>query len=233
MKIIFQPFAEEETPLLKPYPAIQNLPDWYKKMSPFINGKKEEFYTDGTKNLTVKRCNPVGDALGAGYFLVLENSIAVKPNEAGIPNLVWHRGGKNFVSEHSQMQIDNDLIPEGFSPQPFKFKNDWSIQTPRGYSVLVTHPLNRNAEPFLTLSGVVETDTYHNTIQLPFLLHKDFEGVIESGTPIAQLIPFKRETWKSELKKYSREFLEETKADFGRNIHRYYKRFHWKRKEYK
>jgi hypothetical protein len=30
-------------------------------------------------------------------------------------------------------------------------------------------------------------------------LQSDWEGIVEAGTPIAQVIPFKRESWKSEL----------------------------------
>lgn len=233
MEIKFRPFTDKKEILLKPYPAVQNLPEWYKKLSPYIEGDKEQNNPDGTKNITIKRCNPVGDALGAGYFLILENTIQVQKNITGVPAIVWQRGGPQYVSEHSKEQIDLALIPEGFSEQPFKFKNDWSIETPKGYSVLITHPLNRNAEPFLTLSGIVDTDTYHNSIQLPFLIRKDFEGFIESGTPIAQVIPFKRDNWKAKFFDHNPEFVETEKASFYRSLHRHYKRFHWKRKEFK
>lgn len=231
MKITFRQFQPNRIPILKPVPAIQQLPEWYKKMSPYTEDKKPKFYPNGNKNLTVKRCNPVGDALGSGYFLLLENAISVEPGEP--PVLTWHRGGEDFISTHGKNQIQSDLIPKDFSEQPFKFVNDWSIQTPRGYSVLITHPLNRNAEPFLTLSGVVDTDSYHNSIQLPFLIRKDWEGIIEAGTPIAQVIPFKRESWASSFPKYSQEFYQEKQAEFHRVMNRFYKRFHWKRKEYK
>lgn len=233
MKIIFKPFREDNEPLIKPIPAIESLPNWYKKMSPFTDGKKEKYFPDGQKNLTLKRCNPLGDALGAGYFLVLENDLAINMDASGVPEIVWKRGGKDFVSTHAQMQISSDLIPKGFGPQPFKFKNDWSIQTPKGYSILITHPLNRNAEPFLTLSGVVDTDTYQNSIQLPFLIRQDFDGIIEAGTPIAQVIPFKRESWQASFQKYSKDFYDNVKAEFDRVWVRPYKTLYWKRKEYK
>lgn len=234
MIIKFQPFTQEKQPQLKPIPAIQSLPDWYKKLTPYVGEQKEKYSADGTKNITIKRCNPFGDALGAGYFLVLENSLSVtKPLSGDLPSITWHRGGEKFITTHSKEQVSANLIPKGFSSQPFKFKNDWSIETPKGYSVLITHPLNRNAEPFLTLSGIVETDTYHNSIQLPFLIREDFEGIIEAGTPIAQVIPFKRQSWKANFLEHSKDFFEEKEAELWRVLHRYYKRFHWKRKEWK
>lgn len=233
MEIQFRKFTAIDLPLLKPVPAISALPQWYKEMSPFTEGKKPKFFIGGGKNVTVKRCNPFGDAISAGYFLLLENSIYVEASDAGVPRIIWHRGGEKFISEHSQSQISADIAPEGFSIQPFKFQNDWSIQTPKGYSVLVTHPMNRNNEVFLTLSGVVDTDTFHQAIQLPFLIRKDFTGVIEAGTPIAQVFPFKRENWKSKMLNHDSNFYAEKYADFLRIMNRYYKRFHWNRKEYK
>lgn len=233
MKIKFQPYTETDVSLLKPSPAVKILPDWYKKLSPYTEGDKPKFFADGGKNITIKRCNPVGDAFGLGYFLILENDISVTPKEEGNPELVWHRGGNSFVSTHGKIQIDEAIVPKGFSDQPFKFKNDWSIQTPKGYSVLITHPLNKNAEPFFTLSGVVDTDTYHTSIQLPFLVRNDFEGIIEAGTPIAQVVPFKRESWNSEILKFDEGFYSEKEAAIHRTMSRFYKRFHWKRKEYK
>lgn len=232
-KIKFQSFSINDEPVLKPFPAIQQLPEWYKKLAPYTQGKKQKYFSTGQSNLTIKRCNPVGDALASGYFIVLENDLSVTPHESGTPELIWFRGGNQFITEHSKAQISPDIIPQGFSGQPFKFHNAWSIQTPKGYSVMITHPLNRHGEPFLTLAGVVDTDTYHNPIQFPFLIREDFEGIIEAGTPIAQVIPFKRESWKMEFLEHSKEFIIETQAAFSRTMNRYYKRFHWKRKEYK
>lgn len=233
MDIKFQQFTAIKTPTLKPIPAVSSLPQWYKNLSPFTDGKREKFYPDGTKNITIKRCNPVGDSLSAGYFLVLENSIAVEKTNSDVPKITWHRGGNEFITQHHKNQIHSDLIPKGYSPQAFKFKNDWSIQTPNGYSVLITHPMNRYSEPFLTLSGIVDTDTFHQAVQLPFFIRSDFEGLIEAGTPIAQVIPFKRESWKAKFLEHSKEFFEEKESEFHRSMHRFYKRFHWKRKEYK
>jgi hypothetical protein len=234
MRIKFQKNTVEDISLLAPIPAIKSLPEWYKKMSPVIEGhKKQKYYSDKSVNITIKRCNPVGDALSAGYFLLLETDIAVQRNDPDLPLMTWHKGGDNFVAMHGKPQISKDLVPDGFDDQPYKFRNDWSIQTPRGYSVLITHPLNRNAEPFLTLSGIVDTDTHHVSVNLPFLIRNDFEGIIEAGTPIAQVIPFKRENWTSVFLKHSRKDFEYRIDVMARTLHRYYKRFHWKRKEYK
>jgi len=234
MNINFIPFHKSENnSLIKPIPSLKNLPDWYKAKSPFTDGSKRDYaFPNGTRNVTVKWCNPFGDALGSGYFILLENDIQVRQID-GEENFVWTRGGDGFVGEHGKEQISPELIPEGFSHNPWKFKNFWGIQTPPGYSTLFTHPMNRFEFPFLTLSGVVDTDDYHQPVNFPFVIRKGFEGIIESGTPIAQVIPFKRDSWKANFETYSQDRLDEIQTPFRRVISRTYKRGYWKKKEYK
>jgi len=53
--------------------------------------------------------------------------------------------------------------------------------------------------PFQIFTGVVDTDAYDQAVNFPFgLKDPEFEGLIPAGTPIAQVIPFKRTSWKSE-----------------------------------
>jgi hypothetical protein len=46
------------------------------------------------------------------------------------------------------------------------------------------------------LPGVVDTDNLLTEINPPFRMKNGWTGVIPAGTPIAQIIPFKRENWK-------------------------------------
>jgi hypothetical protein len=47
------------------------------------------------------------------------------------------------------------------------------------------------------LPGVVDTDEYIAPVNFPFVLNDiNFEGLIPAGTPMAQVIPFKRDSWK-------------------------------------
>jgi hypothetical protein len=82
-----------------------------------------------------------------------------------------------------------------------KWMNAWSIKTPPGYSCLFTQPFHRNSV-FTILDGVVDTDTYTAPVHFPFTFNDwGFEGLIPAGTPIAQVIPFKRESWEMEIGK--------------------------------
>lgn len=234
MKINFIPTIDNsDNKLLPPIPAVRNLPDWYKAKKPLIgDAKQHQAYSDGTINVSIKWCNPFGDALGAGYFILLENDVQVKQVN-GTQDFVWFRGGNSFIGSHSKEQISPELIPEGYSQDPWKFLNFWGIKTPPGYSTLFTHPLNRTELPFLTLSGVVDTDDYNLPVNFPFVIRKDFEGIIEAGTPIAQVIPFRRETWKAEVEEFNKEKIDNLNGKFFRKIFRPYKLGYWKRKEWK
>lgn len=234
MKINFIPTIDNsDNKLLAPIPAVQNLPDWYKAKKPLIDGTKEhQAFPNSTKNVSIKWCNPFGDALGSGYFMLLENDVQVRQiNDT--QEFVWFRGGDGFISSHSRQQISPELIPEGYSQDPWKFNNFWGIQTPPGYSTLFTHPMNRTELPFLTLSGVVDTDDYNQPVNFPFIIKNDFEGIIEAGTPIAQVIPFRRENWQAEIEDYNPKKVAGINAKFNRKIFRPYKLGYWKRKEYK
>jgi hypothetical protein len=49
---------------------------------------------------------------------------------------------------------------------------------------------------FTILPGIVDTDEYYAPINFPMVINDPaFEGMIPKGTPIAQVIPFKREQW--------------------------------------
>ena len=53
---------------------------------------------------------------------------------------------------------------------------------------------------FTILPGVVDTDTYTAPVNFPGVLTDvKFEGLIPAGTPIAQVVPFQRESWTMEL----------------------------------
>ena len=73
------------------------------------------------------------------------------------------------------------------------------MELPEGYSALYTHPLNRFELPFLTMSGIVDNDHVRLPGTMPFFFLKAVTGIIPAGTPYAQIFPFRREHWQSEI----------------------------------
>jgi hypothetical protein len=239
VKIKFVPFDERARTLdLEPISANRILPDWFKNTDKYSSGnyKSNKFldYVKSKMEMTYKNCTPFLDALTAGYIVRLSSTIiiTIEKNEDGdeYPRVNW-----NVSSELADtlkpiafdtLPISNDLYSTGF-----RWINNWKIVTPRNYSLLITHPNNRLDLPFHTLTGLVDTDKHPNPILFPFFLKKGFEGMIEAGTPIAQIIPIKREKWHSIISdEYCSKFSDDiVKQDF---LGTYKKRF-WSKKIYK
>jgi hypothetical protein len=58
------------------------------------------------------------------------------------------------------------------------------------------------------------------------MANQDFEGLIESGTPLVQIIPFKREDWKSKFsvsKKSQDELFQFAKRKLGNRYKTFYR----------
>lgn len=209
--------SQPEFKISPPVPASRVVPEWYRTMP----GSREQVET-------VKKCIPFLDALTSGYVITLDADV------------YWNEETQTFHSESPiQMQSDHMIsqtqdivIDERFDPQPHKWINHWEVQTPKGYSCLFIHPLDRLDLPFYSLTGVVDTDRHPLVVNFPFLFKKGFSGVIPKGTPIIQVIPFKRDNWKSEIsddKPYDREELE---YKVQNPPFAWYKRNWWTKKSY-
>ena len=77
-----------------------------------------------------------------------------------------------------------------------KFNNFWTIELPPGYSLFVMHPVNRADLPFTTITGLVDSDLYVDSlVHFPARWNDlEFNGVLPKGTPVAQCLPIRRET---------------------------------------
>ena len=216
----------------EPKQAVKFIPEWFRQIPRFVNGDKS-YKTDkfGKQNGTVKLCNPFLDSMSAGYMVSLEYDIQVTQVEGGV-DFVW-KFGDNMIELHSIAQTSKQSIPPGFHETPYKFTSKFMIEAPEGYSLLFVHPLNRTDLPFYTFSGVVDSDSYKLPVNFPFLIRKDFEGIIEAGTPIAQVIPIKRESWASEIVEFDEKRSLEREAHFFSKMLRHYKNAYWHKKEYR
>lgn len=229
-KILFRPVSElAETSVDKPVPAKNYLPEWYKKIPKFINGKFEPT-VENLHPVTLKSCVPFMDALTNGYIQETWCDIHIKLNQDGI----------SYVgsSQIPPMKHRNDLhfpINDNYVPIEFTWLQQWIPQMPRGYSMLYTHPLNRYDLPFLCLDGIIDNDTFYgapNDANYPFYIKKGFEGIIPKGTPLYQMIPIKRESWKAEYAPYNKK-INDTFKNVGHFFYDGYKKLYWNQKVFK
>lgn len=183
-----------ENVLPRPVPAVQGLPEWFKTMP-----SKTFDMTLGSETETLKKCPPFIDAMTYGFLIPLATDVEVRDGEFS-----WDFVHDGFASEFSQSPIafhDSSQATGSpfFDEDRFiiKFNNFWNIEAPAGYSLLFTHPVNRADLPFTTLTGLVDCDTFHDSpLSFPARWRDtEFNGVLPKGTPVAQCLPVKRESW--------------------------------------
>ena len=217
-----------------PEPAIKHVPEWYRGLARF-DKYNDEKYLHPTNNsgsdsttLSTKMCMPFFDALTAGYYYLLEDDLLVELDEDGKPKLSWKN---DLLLVDTRPTIDLAL-PDNTHPLHYGFRMTWYYKTPPGYSILITHPMNRHDLPFYTMSGIVDSDIWGLPVFIAFFLKKNFQGIIPKGTPIMQMIPFKRDSWELQVDD-SKQSIEEQDYDQENRrsmLHSYYKKNVWIKK---
>lgn len=228
-----------------PTPIKTNVPEWYKKLS------------HGPIQKTIKGCMPFLDTLTTGYLLKVPQDIYIQHNIENKetkekdsfvtigkldPGFLMSRSlnlNADMVGNvHRKEQLEGSPYIEKNKNLPFyKVLNPWVISTPPGYSCLFLPPMNNTDDRFSIIPGIVDTDTYKNEINFPFVINGDkyptLETMIKKGTPYVQVIPFKRDRWKMKVEKISVKTLVTNKTFFELNVFNTYKDKYWNKKSWK
>jgi len=225
MKLIeFIPSQPKNIAAGYPEPGKSHVPKWYKE------GEIHFTTPDGDVVNGMKSCVPFLDVMISGYMLTTPTDIHVTINEDGKQKLGWDYPGPVLTERPAQMGATIPR-PAGHSVNGLIWESQWGWKTPRGWSVLVTHPYNRFDLPFITVSGFMESDKFISNGNIPFFIREGFEGIIPKGTPYAQLIPVKRASW---THRHAFELMDIAK-ELGKKVHlntHFYKKFNWVRKIY-
>lgn len=190
-------FSAEELHLdVFQHPANANrfLPDYYKKLAPRKKGALREG--------TAKACIPFLDACSSGYIIPLWADMYVKASGGDITiSFSEVLPMRESLGQHKIEQLKGyPREKEPYGSNLLKFMNPWVIETAPGYSCIFTSPFNHFESRFKLVDAVVDTDTYYNNINFPFVwTGGDGEFVVKAGTPLVQVIPFKREEHKLEI----------------------------------
>jgi hypothetical protein len=172
---------------------------------------------------------PVFDAITSGYILTLPTDIYVSIKD-GNQMIEWPSLG--LVAFHPVEQATEHPLRNSYAYP--KWINPWAIKTPKGYSTLFVQPFHREAV-FTIFPGVVDTDAYTAPVNFPLVINNpNFEGLIPKGTPIVQVIPFKRDSWVMKIgnKKDVKTAKDVTQKLITKFFDKY-KTMFWSKKEYK
>ncbi len=210
-KIIFQttePFFSDKS--IRPEPAKIFIPDWYKNL---------QSYQGETSAITLKMCMPFLDAISMGYIIKMPheyeiNHMQYNPHVKDAPKETWvrsirtsdHFGISSSKETHSIEQLGGEkgecpFIKQNSYQPIIKLLNPWVIKLPKGYSALFLPPINNENQNFFPISGVVDCDVFETPVNFPIVIKKQKTFLIKKGEPIATVIPFKREGWKSEFER--------------------------------
>ena len=177
-----------------PVPAREVLPDWLRAMP----GHASSDMHDGASIRTVKHCPPFVDAMMQGFVMTLPCDVRVANGvlswdwDLPRPDTATHPRAP--MSFHAAAQVEGTPFARA-GQLVVKFNAFWTIRLEPGWSLLVTHPLNRDDLPFRLLGGLVDADRFHDVgILFPGIwLDPGYEGVLPRGMPVAQCIPVRRE----------------------------------------
>ena len=191
----------------RPVPARNALPLWFSNQSYFKNNAKHPEFSDGEIiNQTVRACMPFLDAISGGYIQQTWCDIHLDfKYEKDVVTHVFYNysNGPNIINHRPEVSIN---VSNDFHQVEMIWRMPWMPILPKGWSMLVTNPINRLDLPFHGCSAIIDSDVFYHTLggNYPFFVKKQFNNmIIPAGTPMYQMIPIKRESWTSTIKHIS------------------------------
>ena len=202
--IDFQTYSEDTVKNFKPVLPKSVQPDWWKKA-------KVAEVVNGTICKTIRSCPAMQDWLSSGYLILANRDIYVKNGVTEFDD-----GDKHYQTQdlkideidhyasqtHPTIQFHDAFNYMSTMDAPikdaFKMSNAWNISTPPGYSCFYLDPFLFQNDFFATWQGIIDTDRFNvnkDNSQIIFYPKVDHSFVIKKGTPIVQIIPYKREEW--------------------------------------
>lgn len=190
----------------RPVVAKHIHPNWWKEMRVNHHGRDN-----------IKMCPSMMDVLGTGYYIVCQDDIKIeypKDDLDGSPNYKLGQFAKcphnpNYETsghpreqfpdfEYAKADVEEDLKDNN----AVKIRIPWSVTTPLGYSCLYLDPFLFQNRWFQAWQGIMDTDKYTggdlNGLVILYPKTRE-EFVIPAGTPIVQIVPYRRESWKASI----------------------------------
>ncbi len=236
MEIIFQPTRDGlgEYP---PIPAKKIIPQWYKDLPTEIHKStaQEMFKTGDSTPFSIKRCVPVLDFLTSGYVIRNQSEILLSCDDDFQQHVWWYTNMPKetpIVAFHPHQQCPINI--KNSRKSYFKLSMGYRVITPPGYSCLFYQSPYFMEDRFTLFPGIVDTDSYDNEVLFPGFIHeKKTNFMIELGTPLMWVFPFKRDNWDSSIKSELHNQAESTFTKKSINyIYDLYKRLCHQRKNY-
>ncbi len=207
VKIVFWTDDGQIATSSPPYPAKNHTLDWLKQMPPYIAGdiptEKTDICIADRINRTIKTCPGINDMLSCGYIVPLWTDIIVSYDcYAGQIAL---RCFDEKTEHHFHKTAQFLTCPVHKTVSPYKavinLHTPWMVKLPQGFSSYIYHPYWTETDEFFSvMPGIVDHDSFH-VLNLIIRWNKLGKGeyLLKKGTPIAQILPFRREKFEMDI----------------------------------
>lgn len=198
--ITFGTFSKDlyYTEEIHPIPMSDYPIEWYESI------KAEKLTLDNEEGKNVKSCPSFIETYKEGYVIPAPTDYRISVHEDG--SFFWEvaRSFKDTIERddieyHYNEQLVNHLPDDFDTKMIIKINTAWKVFTPKGYSIrIMKMPFtsNKNFEPTY---GQLRTDkNYHLNFQINIKTNTE-EVLIKQGEPLALIVPFKRENFKSQI----------------------------------
>ena len=178
-------------------PAKEFIPAWYRNLQREWSYMKEEDHSWNTipyRDNSVKKCPTVKDIMFSGYIIPLWLDLRIDYTVQTGLNWYNKHANEETITYHEPNAIGSMPINDNSFNTALKFTNPWDIITPPGWSVLIMSPWYHRHWEIEIMPSIVETDSYHQ-MNIPFLYHGQGERTFRQGTPLIQVIPFRRDAF--------------------------------------
>ena len=174
-------------------PAKTLVPEWYKQVQ-----QNTSLHPGGPTIPTIKQCPPVTDMLTSGYIISCPVDVTLYPKEepANYKGINAQTHPDYMPSQHHWKMCPVDIKGKEHWT---KLKHGWTVRTPEGYSCLLMQPFYFFNKDITLFPAVVDTDKHDIPVEFPGYLHSNNKTIIKQGTPLMQVIPFKRDEWQMEM----------------------------------
>lgn len=212
-------------------------------MSRYIMNKNSSVYPKDIKHrnfATIRNCPGIEDVFNFGYTVYFPTDIFIDSTDK--ENIYWFapnieipslkKTGLKYIDFNNIESTENFLFPENSHKISLKINSLWGIKTENGYSIWISRPMFRSDLPLIPIDSIVDSDKFPLRAPVSFFVKNNFKGLIKAGTPMYQVIPFKRENFKSKIIdvdiKDAEKFVDIIDSVFTNP----YKKFFWTRKKF-
>lgn len=168
-----------------PYPSKRKLPKWIRSNENFDNSQP-----------TIKKCPGILDYAGIGYIVPLwadlkidyDSSLMMLNPEFSVP---WANALLHSKEQFQGTPLESLSYPYS---KVIKIEAPWRIKLTSGYSSLLVDPIYHDVHSSITvIPGCIDHDAFHTAnIFVSFNLYGKGTVLIPRGTPLYQVLPFRR-----------------------------------------